>query len=184
MPKTTKSPAPARFHPAARFPAKPGSDAMQALSIVYQQIKGHSFNELTLSLVESFQLSAMLLKVHMTRALGREDGVIIYRSDIPSPQFARPISGRLTSPMIKSMQSKGYTLHVPPCSDVISLGFVSWARDDDRLVREGWVVHSRAGTIEPLHIDAEILPNEDGPYRDVHTRECMPERMQELCISP
>jgi len=114
MPKTTKSPAPARFHPAARFPAKPGSDALQALSIVHQQLKAQSCAEPKLSLVESFQLHAMLLKVHMTRAVGQDDGVIIYQSDIPSLQFAQPLATRLTLPMIKTIQAKGYTVRVPP----------------------------------------------------------------------
>ena len=181
MPKSSKIPTPARFHPAARFPSKAESDAMQALSIVYQQMQGNSASEPKLSLVESFQLNAMLLKVHMTRAVGRDDGVIFYRSDIPSLQFAQPLASRLTPPMIKTMQSKGYTVLVPPSSDVSNMAFVSWARDEERLIGASWVTHRRTGSLEPLHVDAELLPHEDRPYQE---DDSCPVQMQQLCISP
>jgi len=160
MPKLTKSHDSFRFNPAARFEAKPESDAMQALSIVYQQFNRQLADKPKLSLLESFKLNALLLKVHMTRSFGQEKSVMIYQSDIPSLQFAQEFSAFQLSPnMIKSMQNKGYELHVPPPSLDTHLAFICW--DTFNVLKaEGWLVHERTGALEPLFIDAELRPNE------------------------
>jgi len=159
MPKLTKNHDSVRFNPAARFEAKPASHAMQALSIVCQQFKPEMEDSPKLTLLESFKIYAVLLKVHMTRALGQEHGVMIFQSDIPSLSFAQPLyPAQLTSTMIMIMQSKGYTLHVPPSSDT-DLAFVSWG--PDILGSQGWTVHQRTRGLEPLFIDAELQPTQD-----------------------
>lgn len=153
MPKLEKNHDSVRFNPAGRFEAKPERHALQALSIVYEQLADNP----KLSLLESFKINALLLKVHMTRGFGRENGVMIFQSDMPSLPFAQTfLPVQLTLNMIKTLQSKGYTLYVAPASDT-HLAFVSWA---DTSGPPGWVVYQRTAGLEPLFIDAELRWNQ------------------------
>jgi hypothetical protein len=164
MPKLERNHDSVRFNPAARFEAKPEHHALQALSIVYQQFNRQLADKPKLSLLESFKINALLLKVHMTRSLARENGVMIFQSDIPSLRFAQTFMPvQLTLNMIKTLQSKGYTLYVAPASDT-HLAFLSWG--SDTFGPQGWVVYQCTGGLEPLYIDAELRSNEDHQGED------------------
>jgi hypothetical protein len=168
---------------ANRFPHKPTLETIQALSVVCQQFGGGP--EPRLSLIESFQLNVLLLKVHMTRAevnaqvqaqvqaeakpsgfdevrnreSSREScGVTCFTTDIPSLPFAQPFVPRLTAAMIKSLQHKGYHVCVPPPGDPNYLARVCWTRVDDLHHVGGWRVYAPTGILEPLHVDADLHP--------------------------
>lgn len=164
MPKLEKNHDSVRFNPAGRFEAKPERHALQALSIVYQQFNRQLADNPKLSLLESFKINALLLKVHMTRGFGPEHGVMIFQSDMPSLRFAQTfLPVQLTLNMIKTLQSKGYTLYVAPASDT-HLAFVSWGADT--FGPPDWVVYQRTEGLEPLFIDAELRSNEEHQGED------------------
>ena len=168
MPKANKTHGTVRFNPMTdRFPSKPTLDTIQALSLVCQRFGGAP--EPKLSLLEEFHFNVLLLKVHMTRAEAKpgEDGLVdierskheasgvtLFAADIPALPFAQPVVPRLSDAVVKSFQHKGYHVCVPPSGDPTCLARVCWTRVDDYV--GGWRVYAPTGTLEPLHVDADL----------------------------
>lgn len=117
MPKAGKTYESVRFSPMAdRFPHKPTLETMQALSVVCQQFGGA--REPRLSLLESFQLNVLLLKVHMIRAEVNARANTQVKAEVKAE--AEPIGFDEVRERESSRESSGVTCFT---TDIPSLSF-------------------------------------------------------------
>lgn len=148
--------------PAERFPARPGPDFVDVLSVLSMHTNNNlskeakAFNnELKLSRKEACWLSQFELKIHAHRSAGY-GGVDLFARDVSIPSevmFRGDSTVRMTLPMVKKLTDAGYQVGVWHDPD-FCVATVDW-NNDASVPRDDRTLHEPTGPLEPL--DNEVL---------------------------